>query len=288
MGMEAGENLTASPIELPRDNIDNTERQFDKAVYTASKIFNAVALPDDMPDFLKEAIDAKAEQAKISAQEAGFIAADMGRVFDGKTLQERERDKDEENRLYVASVVQDVEQRLEREREEWAQQKHSFAGVDLSGEEYGAIGADLKRDSALRQWLIERLMKDGKTRSEAENKADIIADANTIMAKPESQRTDEEREKVKRAEQDPEIRKVMPELAEQHRQMNAGMEQKRSLNAGQTASVETGSDLFASAPALTTHYGVALAATEPLQPVQKITPPAPTTPAPSGMAGMEI
>ncbi|MEJ7928294.1 hypothetical protein WG908_16220 [Sphingobium sp. AN641] len=282
--MEAGENL----IEVQRDNIKNSERDFDTAVYTAARIFNAMALPYDMPDFLKEAIDARAEQAKISAQEAGFIAADMGRAFDGKTMQERERDKDEENRLYVVSVVQEIEQRLEREREEWAQQKHSFAGVNMSGEEYGAIGADLKRDSALRQWLIERLMKDGKTRSEAENKADVIADATTIMAKPESQRTDEEREKVKRAEQDPEIRKIMPKLAEQHRQMNSGMDQNQSLNSGQKISVETGSDLFASAPALSDHYGVALAATQPLQPAQKITRPTPTTPAPSGMAGVEI
>lgn len=276
------------PINFTRDSIKDSEWKVDPAVYTAARIFNAVALPDDMPDYLKDAIEAKAEQARISAQEAGFVAPDTNRLIDGKTLQERERDKDEENRLYVVSVVQEVEQRLEREREEWAQQKHIFAGINMFGEEYGAIGADLKRDSVLRQWLIERLMKDGKTRSEAENKADIIADATTIMAKPESQRTDAEREKVRRAEQDPEIRKVMPELAEQHRQINAGMEQKQSLNAGQNSSVETGSDLFASAPALTNHYGVALAATEPLQAVQKITPPAPTTPAPSGMAGMEI
>lgn len=284
MGMAADNNL----IEVQRDNIKNTERDFDPAVYTAARIFNAVALPDDMPDYLKDAIDAKAEQAKISAQEAGFIATDTNRLIDGKTIQERQRDKDEENRLYVAAVVKDAEQRLERERKEWARQTHSFAGVNMSGEEFGAIGADLKRDSALRQWLIERLMKDGKTRSEAENKADIIADATTIMAKPESQRTDEEREKVKRAEQDPEIRKIMPKLAEQHRQMDAGMNQQQSLNAGKSESVTARSDLFASAPELKNHYGVALTATEPLQPTQKIAPPAPMTPAPSGMAGVEI
>jgi len=46
-----------------------------------------------MPDFLKEATEAKADQAKNSAREPGCVAPDMVNLIDGKTIQERERER---------------------------------------------------------------------------------------------------------------------------------------------------------------------------------------------------
>lgn len=171
MGMVAGDNLTVSPIEVPRGNIKNTERDFDAAVYTAARIFNAVALPDDMPDFLKEAIEAKAEQAKISAREAGFVAPEMGNLIDGKTIQERERDKDDEARAYVASIAQDIEQRRQQEREEasyqeWHQTRHTYAGQTMDGEDWHRLLTWFRDPANTAAWEDAMMTETGQSRDE--------------------------------------------------------------------------------------------------------------------------
>jgi hypothetical protein len=168
MGMDEDKGQE-TPINFTRENIKDSEWKVDPAVYTAARIFNAVALPDDMPDFIKEAIEAKAEQARISAQEAGFVAPDTNRLIDGKTLQERERDKDEETRLYVASIIE--EDRRERERV-WDNSQVKIGTVAMSGEEWdGAL--ELLSDPRLRDQLIQTMTrKKGWTQDRAEKAAD--------------------------------------------------------------------------------------------------------------------
>lgn len=214
MGMDEDNEGDPPSIDLQRDSTNDTERQVDAiaSAIAPSLVFGAVALPPGLPDYRKIELESRTEQAKISAQEAGFVAADTGRVFDGKTLQERERDKDEENRLYVASVVQEVEQRLERERQEWARTSSTVGGVTMTGAEWAKLADRLRDDDDLRRRIMDVFEKRGMTKQEAEARYERVADIAEIAAIPPSQRTDEQKATMKQAEADPTLKQDMKDV----------------------------------------------------------------------------
>lgn len=223
------------------------------ASHVAARIFNRVALPRHLSEAVKDLIEARAERERELPGPANF---DMT-AREGK--EKREKDAEDHTQAQLGWIQQE----RQREQEEWARTSHSFGTTTMTGAEWKLLSEDLK-EGALRQWLIARLMKDGKTEAQAERKADQIADIAAIMAKPESQRTPAEHAKMKKAEQDPEFQRIMPELAEQRRSSKTGLEARGTLNGDQAASTTEGADLFASAPDLTRHHRAALAAEKPL------------------------
>lgn len=280
MGMDEDKGQE-TPINFTRDDIKDSEWKVDPAVYTAARIFNAVALPDDMPDFIKEAIEAKAEQARISAQEAGFVAPDTNRLINGKTIQEREREKDEETRLYVASIIE--EDRRERERV-WDNSQVKIGTVAMSGEEWdGAL--ELLSDPRLRDQLIQNMTrKKGWTQGRAEKAADdalILARLaqkekdGTMTAADEAKADDITR-------RNPDAAVMVKEAARTHQELGieTGIDQSASAasnlsgditlaatarrNAVNDMTVDmtvSGDKAFASAPTLAAHFDEARNAT---------------------------
>jgi phage terminase small subunit len=250
------------------------------ASYVAARIFNRVALPPQLSEAMKDLIEARAERELALPGPANF---DMT-ARDAKEKREKEADDHTQDQLGW------IQQEQQREREEWARTSHSFGTTKMTGAEWKLLSEDLK-DGALRQWLIARLMKDGKTEAQAERKADEIADIATIMAKPESQRTPAEHAKMHKAEQDPEFQRIMPELAEQRRGHTAGLDSRGIMNGDQTASTTQGADLFASAPDLTSHHRAALAAEKPLDLPREAAAPLlsrEAAPIPAASAGLDL
>ncbi|MEJ7925632.1 hypothetical protein WG908_02535 [Sphingobium sp. AN641] len=232
---------------MQRDNINDTKRQVDTiaSAIAPSLVFGAVALPPGLPDYRKIELESRAEQAKISAQEAGFVAADMSRAFDGKTIQER--DKDEENRLYVASLVQEVEQRLERERQEWSRTSSTVSSVTMTGAEWAKLADRLRNDDDLRRRIMDVFEKRGMTKQEAEARYERVADIAEIAAIPPSQRTDEQKATMKQAEADPTLKRDM----EDARQAQLGRAPARSTGLAENFEAAASSQSVATAQAVT-------------------------------------
>lgn len=163
----------------------------------------------------------------------------------------------------------------------------TLAGMTMTGTQWQSLSNDLKEDGALRDWLVEQMMRDGKTREEAERKTDEMADVYGAMAKPPSQRSNEEREAIKRAESDPEFRRYTKMAVDRKQELSAAADQRQSADADRAASVDDGSDLVASAPDLSAHHRVAVAATPPV--ASPLPPPVPQAPQSSpGMAGLDV
>lgn len=236
-------------------NSTEAEPPVDVSAAIAAQVFGDVPLVG--PDWLRSSIAMQANFAQLLPGAAALSAAELN---GSRTRAEREEDEAKSKSERMMNAVEEVA----RQREEWARTSHSFGTTTMTGAEWKLLSADLKDGGALHQWLIARLMKDGKTEAQAEHKADEIADVTAIMAKPKLQRTPAEEAKMKKAEKDPEFQRIMPELAEQRRGNKAGIEVRGALNGDQATSTTEGADLFASAPDLTRHHRAALVAEKPL------------------------
>lgn len=251
------------------------------ASYVAALAFSRIALPPQLSDAVRRSIEALAERER---ELSGPANADLA-VRDAK--EKREKDADDHKEQQVGWIQHEQQ----REREQWARSSHSFGATTMTGAEWKLLSDELKGDGALRQWLVARLMKDGRTEEEAKQKAGEIADIAAIMATPESQRTPAEQAKMKKAEQDPEFQRVLPELAEFQRTGGAALSQRQSLDTDQIASTQARSEIFASAPDLKTHHRAALAAAEPLdvtRPAVAATAPDRPAPMPAASAGLDL
>jgi hypothetical protein len=156
----------------------------------------------------------------------------------------------------------------------------------MTGAEWGELGDDLSRDTPLRRWLIERMMKDGKSREQAEHKADEMADVYHALAKPESQRTEAETAAVEKAKTDPDYPRYTGGLSKQKGLLVADDDKRSSFTRSTPESVEARSDMFASVPDLSSQHKIALAATVPAASPAP-SPVAPVTAQP-GMAGLDL
>lgn len=94
--MEAGNELTATPTDLHRDDKLDAEVQVGAATYVAAAIFNVVAMPGNLPDHIKVKLASMTEQAQRAAQEEGFVRAHNDGLLDGKTKEQRQQEKDSE------------------------------------------------------------------------------------------------------------------------------------------------------------------------------------------------
>ena len=188
-----------------------------------------------------------------------------------------EKSEDEKALDAMRENAEFVMEELKRQREEWKEQIHSFAGADLTGEQWGELGAELQKDGPLKEWLIARLMKNGNTRDDAEQKAKEITQIAQTLAKPETEWTAEERTKVESGRNNKEFQEVMPELADQMLNGAYGLADKNALHSEKSQSVAVGDDAFASAPDLSQHHAAALSAKTPLDTIKPLaaTPPPP-------------
>jgi len=255
-----------SQVELSDDN-----EQFDPATYVVALAFNDAALPPNMPEWLKAAIQARADQLRSDPDNLMLA----GQVSERDAKQKRIDDANEELLSQLSQVAQ--------QREAWASGEHRFAGVSMTGKEWEDLANDLKRDGPLRDWLIQRLMRESISKADADKKAAEFADIAAIMAKPKSEWTPAEHEKMDRASDDPTFKKVMPELQDQQRNLAAGSGLRDSRDTDRDKSVGAGNDLFASAPNLTDQYRVAVVATQPLDTQKLSTAPVVLPPAPAGL-----
>lgn len=195
----------------------------------------------------------------------------------------------------LASAADHLEHERAREREQWATTQHQYFGVKLTGKQWGELADDVESGGTLHQRLVERLMKQGKSHEEAEAKADEMAKIYRILAKPESQWTEEERKRVEIAKADPDFTRNTKwvEDIRQGKSYGAVNEvEQTSTRGAQKASVTARADILdnpIAAPLdLVEHHQASLAATEPLDApkadvqIAAITKPAPTTAAPGG------
>lgn len=244
-----------------------------------AQVFGAVALPRGLSAAAIAAIETKAALALQLEGAEDF--SNLGRGGSLSNASKRERDdKDAEAALEFAAFVSE---KLEREREEWARSKHEFAGVTMTGAEWGELGEELRRDGPLRQWLISRMIRDGKTSAQAAAKADEMADVYTALSKPPSQRTPEENAAIERAKRDPDFQRYTSQAA---KQQFGGEVSGNGPRDGQSNSVQDRAALFTSAPDLSAGYSGALATTVPLDAPKKIANEPLTAPAAS--AGLDV
>ena len=127
-----------------------------------------------------------------------------------------------------------AEEKREREREEWSKSSHRFGNVEMTGEEWGEMATLLGKDSPLRRQMIERLMKKGKSKEEAEDLVDQAKRASYLMNIPENQRTEEQKAELRKLEQNEDVQDVVA-AAKAFRPAEAGVKADRL--AGQESQV---------------------------------------------------
>lgn len=284
---ENATSLTEAAIGVPRLQVESAAENAPDSLAEEEEIlsrvnvtelvmaasFNEVALP--------RGFERAHERALIAADRTGEWSTTNGsgrvtefngfKFVNGKLV---DGDEDDEKAEEIAEAVErfDREAERRREREEWAQTRHSYFGADLTGDEWGELADAIGKGGKLRQRLIDRLKAQGKTTDEAEKKADQMAEVYRILTKPESQWTEAERAKVEAAKRDPDYEKNAQWLADARQGTAYGAAnqiENRSTAAGQQVSVEARADVldappFPNAPDLQENYQAALAAKTPL------------------------
>lgn len=186
MGMVLGP--TESSIDLARDDTKDSERQVDASAYALAGVFGSVALPAGMPDYVRNAILDRAEQARDAAGD--LIIDNRLNPNDAKTRQAKADSEDDDNLSQMAQIVRQEMQ--EREREEWSRTRSTVAGVTMTGAEWRQFAERLRTDEDLRRRLTERFEKEGATPDEAQRRIDRAAQSAEAASIPQSQRTPEQ------------------------------------------------------------------------------------------------
>jgi hypothetical protein len=195
-----------NPIDLRRDNIEDAEAQVDASALALAKVFGTAAFPSNMPDFLKEAILARADQARNAAGD--LVIDNRMDASDPKSRREREEDTAD----FVSQWVQNQQQmQADREREEWAHAKSTVGGVTMTGAEWAAMAKRLREDDKLREEILGLFRRRGMTDEEAERRYQRVINVAEIAAIPSSQRTEEQQHEFEKAKADPSFARDMHE-----------------------------------------------------------------------------
>lgn len=305
------------------DDFENNDDQ-KKAIMLDMAQAEQIAFYQDTPIIgpasFQEAVQSKSRFAQripgTSEWTIGNGVGSLGQL----TLEEIEEKKNEEATEWFEQAFEDVERAREeeRKREEWSREEHSYAGIEMTGEEWGEFADQLKGDTPLRKWLLERLKKEGKTDAQANDLVNQMSLLAKMQSIPQDQWTDEMKALNAKLDADPALREKLNRDLKEAKQYEADAKvngQKVELNADvakadMAASTEAGADIlsqgsgaasveistpnsFASTidgPAiasgldLSEHHKAALAAKEPLDAPKQVaafTPPsgpAPTSP----------
>lgn len=226
-----------------------------------------------------------------------------------------EEKKKQENEEALREAFENIEDRKREERAEWSRTRHSYAGIEMTGEEWGKFAERMEGDTPLRKWLLERQRQKGKTDAEAKQ----VVDQMTLLAKmqnlPPDQWTPEMQALDSKLKADPQLKQELQESLREAKKQDAVLQAESpevqqnveirstgttastanrddalSQSLGAKVSLPTGkleqsppdSDAspFPSAPNLGDHHRAAMAATEPLDAPKQIAALTPT-PAPA-------
>ena len=271
-------DVNNKPIDLD-DAATNDIVQVDTVAMATAKAFGDIPV---RAAFSKvAAIEAEANLIQNQPGSELFSRHNGGPI---KNLRDDEKSEEEKRIDQLRDAVAFADELRERQRDEWEKQVHSFAGANLTGEQWGELGTELQEGGVLKEWLIARLMKGGNTRDDAEKKAKEITDIARILAKPEREWTQGERAQVENGKRNEEFQEVMPELAEQSMKGTHSLAVSQAAHSSTQKSVEAREDAFASAPDLSQHHAAALSAQTPLDAVKPLAA-APQAPEPS-MGGL--
>lgn len=254
-------NLFIVPANNP-DEEDLKPGQGSAYDLTCANSFNAVALPPGFERLNVNRLLSANMRMEFSTNGIGGIT-ELNGIKLGKDG-EPEEEEDEKN----LDRLRDVIEQANEERKQWAQASHSFAGVEMTGAEWGEFSNELKSNSALRQWLLAKMMKDGKTRGEAEALINKLAEAARIQSIPESQRTEEEKQLLLEINNDREAKTYLAQAREMDKSSAPqSILTQTASNATTVNSVNARADIFegfSTAPNLSQHHRAAIAAVEPL------------------------
>lgn len=234
---------------------DNNRRQADTATEVAGAFFGHA--PSVQEAFAAASIEREANLARRLPGAENFVLPGNAESI----VLRREREERED--AYELAVAQTLAlNERQRERDEWARTTHSFGSTRMTGAEWESFAIELRGDSELRRWLLERIRRDGHSEDAARGIADRVAGVAEIMAIPESQRTAEQRQRIEAARRDPTLSGYLDQAAAQHhRQRGYSTERDRAVRSGPTASsVAAGADEltgFTAAPDIRSHYGQA-------------------------------
>lgn len=291
MGMGEDAAPAAAAINFSRDGQNSHERKVDPATYVAA--FNPVALPPDMPDYLKAEIELRSERVQRMAQEAGFANSDNDGFLNARSQQERQNERDAEALENVSAAVQQAERERLHERE-WLEQSHSHAGQTLTGEEWRAMRNWFGDAENVATWEEAMMAETGASLADVRRTGGKMKQFYDLMDRDaRGVLTADERREFEKLQQDEDIRRglaVQKEIqAAQHNEvgftarneamLDGSREQRLNarseLNADDTASV---GGLANVAPVSPVYREAASGSTpQPLQPLKLAVPVAQNT-----------
>lgn len=239
----------------------------DTATNVAAKFFND--LPLNVSFARAARIESEAEMAQRLEGAENFTNAAILRGQPGRYDDDDLEDDRSSSKIFIRSALDQIKREQERQREEHMRSMATFAGVAMTGAQWQGMSEALSQDSPLRRWLIDRMKRDGKTEREAEELARQMGRAAAIMAKPEGERTSDERAFLDRVEQNPDMHRYLDAADRFGRDPAAAVsaDTNTAMNGTNIDSVSAQADAFegfATAPDASTHYRAALAATVPL------------------------
>ena len=208
-----------SDLDLLPDDEKDTGQEVDAATAVAATIFDSVPLN---LSFSKAAsVKAQAEMLKDVDGGQFFLVDEKDRV---NSQIERQKEVDKDFFELVAQIIQDSEEKLRLEREEWAHTVSSVGGVEMTGAEWADLAKRLRNDEDLRNKLMDSLRKRGLSEEDAKARYDKITQIADIAAIPPSQRTPDQQQIIDDAEQDPDFRQDMQTVSEHMEGMKKAQE----------------------------------------------------------------
>lgn len=268
------------------------------------------------PEWAKAAAEMKAAMAQRLPGTSEWNIGNGPGSLKNRSYAEREEDEKEQSLAHFGEMIDQIEEEQERDRErrEWATQMHSYAGIEMTGEEWGKLAAALQGNTDARRRLIDALKKDGKSQADAEKEADQIALLAKMQSMPQSDWTPEMRALDRQLEQDPDLRNQWNGYLKRAADLEFTSDvraDRGAVTASQNVSVEARTEALASgvgpainlpeaarahsdfptAPNLTQEHGRAVSATEPLdtpRPVQVASAPVQVSPLVSPGGGFDV
>jgi hypothetical protein len=290
MGMDQGTIGDTGPNDFPRDIIEDDERKV-VAIANAiapSLVFNSVALPSNLPEHLKAALIAKADQDRDAASEAGFVMAAADRIINGQTPEEREKERQEKSLSFVALFAEEIEEQRQREEAhyaEWRQSSQTYAGQTMDGEQWHRLMNWFRDPGNVAAWEDAMMTETGQSRDEVRQTGGKMKRFYDLMEKDaKGTMSDTERGEFKKLNDDSEIKRGVEvqqviQGFRKDRELGPSLHSEQLSDTSQTVSAKSFASTFAdeanisgsnNLPALTSVYG------EAANGKQKPSPPEPS------------
>lgn len=177
---EGGANTT--PVDLHPDNIEDAGTQVDASALALAAVFGPVSFPPNMSEAVKAMVMDRAEQMRNAA---GDFALD-NRSAAERLKDEKDRAQGNDNLSLLAQLAQEQQ----AEREEWMRTRSTVGGVTMTGQEWQDFAKRLREDDRLRAEILEIFVRRGATREEAEHRYETMIDAAEAAATPPAQRSE--------------------------------------------------------------------------------------------------